>query len=451
MRTRWLVMGMASFFFGCDGASDGVEVAPLGMNAGRGKVPGMAECRTGEMDRTFGGAGTGIARLSITPDDAGGFFAMERDQDGIVAAGHGIGGLGGSTFKVARLRPGGRPDPSFADGHVVKTYWGASTANYAFARGVGRQSDGKIVAIGWFEKGPQQDVALARYDVGGALDTTFGGDGQPLVDLGGAEVIEAGLVADDDSIVAAGRHDDHLLVVRFGPDGALDPSFGGGTGHFTAEIGDWSTASSVLIDTSGRIVVGGTTKESGQSDVLVLRLTPAGELDASFGNSGIEVTRDLSGNERAVGIARTVDGGILLGGDVEPAEAGSDPRDFLVRRYHADGRPDVTFGTAGFAAATITDGSDEAEGITLAAGGDILVVGNASGGSANGPVVARYTPVGELHPAFGTGGVLPLDLGEYGVAHTIVASPGRKALIGGGDEGASPGPGTYAVIARLCL
>jgi hypothetical protein len=77
-------------------------------------------------------------------------------------------------------------------------------------------------------------------------------------------------------------------------------------------------------------------------------------------------------------------------------------------------------------------------------------VGNVCG-STNRPVVARYTEAGAVDTAFGAGGVVPLFVGEYGVIHTVLMDAGGGALIGGGDEGASPGPGTFAVVARMCM
>ena len=42
----------------------------------------------GALDLGFGGAGTGLARMSIRPDDGGGVFSIDLKGDGIVAAGH---------------------------------------------------------------------------------------------------------------------------------------------------------------------------------------------------------------------------------------------------------------------------------------------------------------------------------------------------------------------------
>lgn len=410
------------------------------------EVSAGCACAPGILDPTFGPAGTGITRMSIRPDDAGGFFALDLVGNKIVAAGSGLGGLGGSTFKVARLLSNGTPDPAFGGGAVVRTQWGASTNIYATARAVGRQPSGRVVAIGSLEHDPQRDVALARYNTDGTLDTSFGSDGKPLFDLGGAEVIEGGLVRSDGSILAVGSRDGQLLVARFTRNGAVDTSFAGGAGYYTAALGDSSTAASVVIDRGGRIVVAGSASVGGQLDVLLLRLSRNGALDTSFGSGGHVRVGDPAVNERAVAIAMMSNGKIVVAGD-----AGSGNRDFLVRRFRTNGSPDTTFGVGGVVTAPTTGGDDQAESMAIMGGGRILVVGNSFDGGPHTPVAARYTSAGALDPSFGTGGVLPVDIGDFGILHTVRMDSRGMALLGGGDEGASPGPGTYVVVARMCM
>lgn len=455
MKSTLAFSGMTLFsLWGCQSVEARPEVAPaaevgrsLRRHPDMGPHGGGGDCQAGTLDPGFGGAGTGIARLSIQPDDAGGFYGLDLVGQRIVAAGWGLGGVGGTTFKVARLRRDGTRDPTFADGAVVRTQWGASASYYAFARAVGHQRDRRVVAIGHLEHNAQFDVALTRYTVDGALDTaTFGTDGKPLIDLGGVEIIESGLVAPDDTILAVGSRDGQVLVARFTANGHLDTSFAGGTGYFTAAIGESSTAAAVALDSCGQIVVAGSTSACGQSDMLVLRLTHDGELDPSFGTGGYVLAGAPAVNERAVSLAVTRHGDLVVAGN-----AGTDQRDFQVRRFRAGGSPDPTFGHAGVVTDPITDGDDQAESMALVPGDGLLVVGNAFGGSSDGPVVARYTRDGALDPSFGSGGVQPVDVGEFGAIHTVVIDSRRGALLGGGDEGTTPGPGTFLVVARMCL
>lgn len=422
---------------------DQVCAGDVSVTAGADHVEG---CRPGALDTAFGGAGTGIARLSIKPDDAGGFTALDLDLSGagILAAGWGLGGLGGSTFKLARLRHDGTADASFGGGQIVETQWGASTANYATARAVGHLSSGKIVAIGGFDNVRSRDIALAGYHEDGTLDARgFAGGGQPLIDLGGDEVVLAGLVAPDGRLFAAGARDGRLFVARFTSGGELDAAFAGGKGYFTAPGWESSEALSLALDAQGRLVVAGSKTDGEDRDLVLVRLTAEGQLDLSFGAGGVVVSGEPDLDERAVAVAVAEGGEIVAAGDT-----GGEPARFLLARFRPDGAPDPCFGSGGVAVQSITGGDDRAESMALIPGGGILVAGNARG---EGPVVARFTARGALDPTFGAGGSELVNLGEYGVLHTVAADGGGGVLLGGGDEGATPGPGTYAVVARMCL
>lgn len=417
-----------------------------------GACPGGASSgRAGELDTSFGGAGTGIARLRFGADDGGGFFGLDmRDGGGgIVASGWGAGGLGGIFFRVARLGENGVPDPAFGEGGMVTTRWAPSTGDAAYAVAGGFQRDGRIVALGWRERFREAtaNIALARYQADGSLDARFGEGGKSLIDLGDEEEILDGLVLRDDRILVVGRRGGELVVARVSADGALDRSFARPRGYRAVAVGSASVARSVAIDHRGRILVAGTAEQGGQTDLVLLRLTPEGALDPSFGAGGL-VTAGVPGvNERAAAVAVAPGGRVVVAGDAGAEGA----RDFQVRRFLANGSPDEGFGAHGVVSATTTAGDDQAEDMVALPSGAVVVVGNTVGGGSIQPLVARYTCGGALDPSFGAGGVLELDLGEYGEAHTVRVFSGDRILIGGGDVGMSPGPGTYGVVARMWM
>jgi hypothetical protein len=47
--------------------------------------------------------------------------------------------------------------------------------------------------------------------------------------------------------------------------------------------------------------------------------------------------------------------------------------------------------------------------------------------------------------------VYPADLGEYGELRALHPLGTDRLLIGGGDVGMSPGPGTYGIVARMWM
>ena len=79
--------------------------------------------------------------------------------------------------------PSGVLDPSFSgDGLALANFGAGSTEIYAMVV----QSDGKIVTAGVFF-GLSQDFVVIRYNPDGSLDPTFSDDGWLLTDFGGGE------------------------------------------------------------------------------------------------------------------------------------------------------------------------------------------------------------------------------------------------------------------------
>ncbi|UQA58962.1 hypothetical protein [Polyangium aurulentum] len=399
------------------------------------------------MDAGFGEEGTGISRLSFGADDDGGFFALHLLGNDIIAAGWGQGGLGGSAFRTSRLTAAAGLPVSAFESETVRTTWAASTADYVYASAVGHQSSGRIVVIGHRERFREEtaNLAMAGYLPGGALDPSFGTSGKKLLDLGGEEVVRGGLVLPDDKILVVGQRDDRLFIARTTPNGDLDPSFASRQGHATVKVGTSSEARAVTLDPEGRILVIGSAQVRGQSDMILLRFTPSGALDRTFGEGGVVMAGDRTADEHAAAIEVWPKNFIVVAGDTGPEGR----RDFQVRAFHFDGSPVREFGAAGVATYSNPGGDDHAEDMTLMPGGDVLVVGNAA--ERGQPLVVRYTCQGSLDGTFGSGGVVRPDLGEDGVLHTVERYSDDRVLLGGGDVGMSPGPGTYGVVARMWM
>ncbi len=91
---------------------------------------------------------------------------------------------------------------------------------------------------------------------GGKLTTDFGGG----ADEGRAIAFQA-----DGKFVVAGENDpvgpqlDDFAVARYTPDGALDPTFGGGDGRVTTDFGRFDTVHGLVVQPDGKIVVAGST------------------------------------------------------------------------------------------------------------------------------------------------------------------------------------------------
>ena len=117
----------------------------------------------GTLDTSFGSGGISAAS---TPDAA----ALALQVDGKVVV---VGGTANS-FVLVRVNPDGVVDPSFGTAGVVTTPMGSGTAE---ASAVAIQPDRKIVAAGTTRPNSAALITVARYNVDGSLDPTFGSGG----------------------------------------------------------------------------------------------------------------------------------------------------------------------------------------------------------------------------------------------------------------------------------
>ena len=184
----------------------------------------------------------------------------------------------------------GSLDPSFGvDGWVV-TELGGMVSTYASAVAV--QPDGRIVVAG----SAFNRFMVVRYLPDGTLDPSFGDDGivTTAFEQGPSHALAVALQSDGRLVVAgyAGRDTDlysglmvHMAVATYLPDGQLDPSFGGGDGKKV--VPSEGEAFDAHVNPDGTILLGGCSPcgFDGYASELV-GMTQRGTLDASFGTDG---------------------------------------------------------------------------------------------------------------------------------------------------------------------
>ncbi|MGE0029297.1 MAG: hypothetical protein AB7O78_19225 [Thermoleophilia bacterium] len=288
---------------------------------------------------------------------------------------------------VALAAPGA-PDRTFGDaGRAVLVRDGADRAS-----AVAIAPDGKIVVVG--DGGPDTALTVTRLDADGSVDTAFGERGTQRVDLGGVETGNAVAVAPDGSVVAAGATsvDGNVLVVRLTPTGAPDASFGPG-GVRIIDYGGQDAARAVALQPDGRILLAG---GGGTGRALLLtRLNRDGSPDMSFdgdGTAGIDLS---AGDDTGFAMARQPDGRILVGG-----VTGS-PSNAVFVRFAANGAIDLTFGIAG---TRVVDagGADTVRALVLRPDGKVVATG--AGGPRRQVAVWRLNRDGSLDGTFGRRG-----------------------------------------------
>ncbi|MBI2337080.1 MAG: hypothetical protein HYU97_10030 [Deltaproteobacteria bacterium] len=240
-------------------------------------------------------------------------------------------------------------DTTFGTGGLVTTDFSGSSLDQASEMVL--QSDGKIVVGGYSDAGGSNDFALARYSSDGSLDTTFGTGGLVTTDFSGSSDDQARqMVLQSDGKIVVGGYSDaggsgDFALARYSSDGSLDTTFGTG-GLVTTDFSGSSLdqAGPVVLQSDGKIVVGGYSDAGGSNDFALARYSSDGSLDTTFGTGGL-VTTNFSGSSSDVAIATVLqsDGKIVVGG----ISSAGGSIDFALARYGSDGSLDTTFGTGG--------------------------------------------------------------------------------------------------------
>ena len=222
----------------------------------------------------------------------------------------------------------------------------------------------------------------------GDLDPRFSGDGtveynfqRTNTGLSGETAVDVAVQPDDAKIVVAGNADrgsglTDFAVLRYNPDGTLDPTFGGlygndpGTTIIPIDLvaGGIDRAAAVVLGDDGSIYVVGEAQVGfgGNFDFAVAKLDPNGNLDPSFGGGDGIVTFGFDGGGRNIDrpTAAVFDqaGDLVIVGNVqtlEPDPMGGVFTDIAVVKMDTDGNLDASFGVGGIRTVDLfLDGTD---------------------------------------------------------------------------------------------
>jgi uncharacterized delta-60 repeat protein len=275
-------------------------------------------------------------------------------------------------FALARYNVDGSLDPSFGgDGKVTTDFNGNSTDR---ARDLVLQADGKIVVIGDIYNSNGGNIVLARYNSDGSLDTTFDGDGKVVDSIENSSASAVTLQSGNKIIVAGtagnGSNSDFVLI-RYNSDGSLDPTFDG-DGKALTNFGDNSSGVGALaLQPDGKIVVVG----SSAGDFAVARYNTDGSLDPGFGQEGKVTTPIGSSYDYGNALALQPDGRIVVAGSIHEEIFNADSS--LVR-YNTDGSLDLSFGQGGKVISPLSNGTDEINALVQQYDGKLVVAGIAA-------------------------------------------------------------------------
>ncbi len=286
------------------------------------------------------------------------------------------------------------------------------------------QPDGKLVAAGYTTTTDDgdYDFALVRYNPDGTLDPTFGnGTGTVITTFDGLNSDYAADLAiqPDGKLVVAGS-----ALARYNPDGSLDTTFGNGTGSVEV-MGHMLQA--LALQSDGGLVT------TGQA---ILRYHPDGTVDTHFNDGAIFVFHPLM----QVGSALVVqpDDKVVVAWEAISKYAS----DIALARFNADGTLDLSFGDRGTGTIIVAGGDllavDVAD-LALQPDGKLVVATERRQYHEDQPAseldfaLVRYNPDGTLDTSFGSGtGYVATPISPYDdVISAIAIQPDGKLVVGG--------------------
>ncbi|HEY3485601.1 MAG TPA: hypothetical protein VGK49_09465, partial [Ilumatobacteraceae bacterium] len=262
----------------------------------------------GTLDPTFAPASTTPGSISASLGSG-----LEIDGAGRIYA------AGPTTFdpKIVRYLPDGQVDPTFD-----LPPWSDSFSRFEVL------PNGDVVAMST----TSVDSTLVRFSSDGHLDTSFNPAG---VNPGTVELTTLSAtdfaVRPDGSVIVVGQSANHGAIARVSSSGTIDSSFGA-----QAAVDQLAVVWNVAVDNANRVVLAVPVSDGEQTQLI--RLTPDGLVDASFGASG-RITVAARGAWPG-DLVVDASGRIVLGGN--------DPNvDAAVFRFLADGSPDPTLSGGG--------------------------------------------------------------------------------------------------------
>lgn len=352
----------------------------------------MKHDATGALVTTWGNAG--VVDLG-TPSTGNYVHTVIVDCDGAIHVGSRSEAM---HPRVLRLTKDGALDASFGNGAGEITDDAMLTASLIDSALMDLDPKGRYLVSSTKWTGPDGVAVLSRYKANGELDAGFGDAGRAYLDLDTSAQDAAGpvKVQDDAKVLLAGytaaaypsittTAASDLAVARVKSTGEIDPDFGLG-GVVRVDIsGTAEVPTNMAVQPDGKIVVVGVTNHTSQyttpSQWLVVRLTPDGALDPTFGSGGIVLLDPpfggaTSGNDRPYDVIVRPDSTLWIAGQWG---WNSNLGRAVVARLTPDGALDPCFGDGGwYSVSSWPQGfsqGDSFNGMTQQRDGTLLLVG----------------------------------------------------------------------------
>lgn len=272
-------------------------------------------------------------------------------------------------------------------------------------------------------------LSAQSFAVPGDLDPTFNSDGIAGFDLtdipsliglpAAPDEARAVITQPDGKVVVAGyasiQGDDDFALLRYNPDGNLDPSFGFNgivTTHFGALTNGGNPRSNerinaLVLQPDGKLVAAGFTDvfPANGLDLALVRYNVDGSLDSTFDSNGLTLG-GVPGNDAALALVRQpADGRLVVAGFTDLTGS----LDVAVARFEPDGALDQSFGPGGggvILVRSVSGAAEVARALVRQPDGRLVVAGYTNAGGSDDFVLFRINPDGNSLDTsfFNTGG-----------------------------------------------
>lgn len=247
-----------------------------------------------------------------------------------------------------------------------------------------------------------------------------------------------------------------FLIASLDGSGRLQPGFlVNGLAGRRLDLGGDEEAEDLAVDGARRIIQVGCSHLDGGSKIAVVRYLPDGQLDPTWGSGG-KLLLPVSSSSCASAVAVEPDGRVLLAGQLQHLEDEGGTVGFIAR-FLPDGQLDPQFGWHEIK----TSGSNVSiADLLLQPDGKILAVGQSNLGVPYYGFLVRLLADGQLDPDFGQRGLLQLGdpwtalyaVGLRGSEVVASGSVGRghsQALLMRIPTGGAPLSTTYPLLSRV--
>lgn len=322
----------------------------------------------GALDTSF--ASIGWERLDLAGN------ATTDFADGVAMLDDGTILVGGSVYSNNHLRA--KVWRFNADGSRVMTFGtnGALAVDFGFvdSKAVAIQVDGNGNAWVGIDAttSSQHAWVVARVLPNGTLDSTFGSSSRAALGLDStyqqAQLVDLALVSG--GVVLAGTMHDATMLVKLNGSGKLDTTFGGGSGYVNIDTGTQVSLYSITALYSGDLIVTGAAVSPANSnafDLFALETKATGARETAFGNGGALILDLGATQEWGARVLEDWDGTLSIG---------ATSMGLGILRLSPAGVPDATWGMKGFSRSSATTANDYASDLVELSDGRQVVVGS---------------------------------------------------------------------------